>query len=64
MDAPGVGLEASEAGEHQNSEEESEHGETQRGVGDQRQCLQIPLQLLLMERHREWRKKKSGEKIE
>lgn len=49
MDAPGVGLEASEAGEHQNSEEESQHGEAQSGICDQGQRLQIPLQLLLIE---------------
>lgn len=50
MDAPRVGLKASEAGEHQDSEEEGQHGEAQRGVCDQGQRLQIPLQLLLIER--------------
>lgn len=50
MDAPGVGLEAPQAGEHQDGEEESQHGEAQRGVRDQGQGLQIPLQLLLTER--------------
>ena len=49
MDAPGVGLEASEAGEHQDGEEEGQHGDAQRGVCDQRQRLQISLQLLLTE---------------
>lgn len=53
MDAPGVGLETSQAGEHHDGEEESQHGEAQRGVGDQGQRLQVPLQLLLMERSRE-----------
>lgn len=50
MDAPGVGLEAPQAGEHQDGEKESQHGEAQRGVRDQGQGLQIPLQLLLSER--------------
>lgn len=49
MDAPGVGLEASEAGEHQDGEEEGQHRDAQRGVCDQGQRLQIPLQLLLTE---------------
>lgn len=48
MDAPGVGLEATEAGKHQDSEEESQHGQAQSGVCDQGKCFQIPLQLLLM----------------
>lgn len=52
MDAPGVGLEASEARQHQDSEEESQHGHAQRGVCDQSQRLQIPLQLLLRARDR------------
>lgn len=47
VDAPGVGLEASQAGEHEDGEEESQHGDAQGGVGDQGQRLQIPLQLLL-----------------
>lgn len=47
MDAPGVGLEASEAGEHKNSEEECQHGEAKSGICDQGQRLQISLQLLL-----------------
>lgn len=47
VDAPGVGLEASEAGQHQDREEEGQHGGAQRGVCDQGQSLQIPLQLLL-----------------
>ncbi len=50
MDAPGVGLEAPEAGEHQDSEEEGQHGDAQRGVCDQGQRLQVSLQLLLIER--------------
>lgn len=53
MDAPSVGLETSEAGEHQDSEEECQHGDTQRGVCDQSQCLQIALQLLLIDREKE-----------
>lgn len=47
MDAPDVGLKASEAGEHQDSEEEGQHGEAQGGICDHGQRLQIPLQLLL-----------------
>lgn len=50
MDASGVGLEAPEAGEHQDGEEEGQHGDAQGGVCDQGQRLQIPLQLLLKER--------------
>lgn len=53
MDAPSVGLETSEAGEHQDSEEECQHGDAQRGVCDQSQRLQIPLQLLLIDREEE-----------
>lgn len=61
MDAPGVGLQAPEAGEHQDSEEESQHGEAQSGVCDQGQRLQIPLQLLLIEVEKG---EKGGEVIE
>lgn len=50
MDAPGVGLEASQAGQHQDSEDESQHRQAQSGVGDQGQGLQISLQLLLTEK--------------
>lgn len=53
MDAPGVGLETPQAGEHHDGEEEGQHGEAQCGVGDQGQRLQVPLQLLLTERTRE-----------
>lgn len=56
MDAPGVGLQSSETGEHQDCEEEGQHGDTQRGVCDQGQRLQISFQLLLIERREEgWR---------
>lgn len=53
VDAPGVGLEASQAGQHQDSEDERQHGQAQSGVGDQGQGLQISLQLLLTQR-RSW----------
>ena len=53
MNASHVGLEASEAGEHQDGEEEGHHGEAQTGVSDQGQGLQIPLQLLLRGRGEE-----------
>lgn len=52
MDAPGVGLEASQAGQHQDGEDECQHGQAQGGVGDQGQGLQVPLQLLLTEREK------------
>lgn len=61
MDAPSVGLEASEAGEHQDGEEKSQHGQAQRGVGDQGQRLKVTLQLLLMAKYSEG---KGGEKTE
>lgn len=48
MDAPDVGLEASEAGQHQDGEEQSQHGQHQRGISDQGERLQIALQLLLV----------------
>lgn len=51
VDAPGVGLEASQAGQHQDSEDESQHGQAQSAVGDQAQGLQIPVQLLLTEKN-------------
>lgn len=50
MDAPGVRLEAPETGEHQDSEEQRQHGDAQRRVCDQGQRLQVALQLLLTER--------------
>lgn len=53
VDAPGVGLEASQAGQHQDSEDQCQHRQTQSGVGDQSQGLQISLQLLLTEK-RSW----------
>lgn len=53
VDAPGVGLEASQAGQHQDSEDECQHGQAQSGVGDQGQGLQVSLQLLLTEK-RSW----------
>lgn len=56
MDAPGVGLESSEAGEHQDSEEESQHRKAQCGVCDEGQRLQISFQLLLIEGCAEWMK--------
>lgn len=54
VDAPRVGLEASEAGEDEDGEEKRQHGEAQRGVGDQGQCLQIALQLLLAGEGSRW----------
>lgn len=55
VDAPGVGLETPQAGQHHDGEEEAQHGEAQRGVCDQGQRLQVPLQLLLTEKSREQR---------
>lgn len=52
VDAPGVGLQAPQAGEHHDGEEEGQHGEAKCGVGDQGQRLQVALQLLLTERSR------------
>lgn len=52
MDAPGVGLEAPQAGQHHDGEQEGQHGEAERGVGDQGQGLQVALKLLLTERGR------------